>query len=204
MNTEEGVKGGTVAVFEDGGNHPKSRNAGSPETLTKAGGGFSPRASRREHSSDDTLMLATKPFLDYLQNPGINGCRFKPLRRWFRCYSSNRRLPESLHPAVIRFPPARGTVASASREGSHPRDALKFVQSGGVRLDTEALLECSIRESPLVAVGQEGRKGRASVPEQQEGPDLLGGTRGSSLSLQQPSKKQNKRRPERECGSRLP
>lgn len=115
MNTEEGVKRGTVAVFEDGGNGPKPRNACSPETLTKAGGGFSPRASRREHSSDDTLMLARKPLLDYLQNPGINGCGFKPLRWWFRCYSSNGRLPESLHPELIRFPPARGP--SASREG---------------------------------------------------------------------------------------
>lgn len=115
MNTEAGVKRGTVAVFEHGGNRPKPRSAGSLETLTKAGGGFSPRASRREHSSEDTLMLARKPFLDSLQDPGINGCCFKPLRRWFSCCSSNRRLPASLHTEVTCFPPVRGP--SASREG---------------------------------------------------------------------------------------
>ena len=60
------------------------------------------------------------------------------------------------------------------------------------------LLELSIWKGPLVATGQEGevRKGRASVPEQQEGPALLGGRQGS--------KKRNKRCPEREHESRLP
>lgn len=109
-----------------------------------------------------------------------------------------------MRPGVILLPTSQGHLGLQRGVRSHPSDTLKFVQGGGVCLGTEAPSRTSHGERPLVAMGQEGRKGRASVPEQQEGPALVGGTWGSPLSLQQPSKKQNKRRPEREHGSRLP
>lgn len=183
MDTEEGERR-HCPVFEDGENRHKPRTAGSPETLRKARGGFSPRGSRKEHSPDNTLMLPGSPFWTSPE-PRDKRCCFKPLRQWLCCYSSNRKLPESLHPEVICFPPSRGT--SASREGW---DLTLVILSSSCRVAVSVwaqrpLLELSIGKRPLVATGQEGevRKGRASIPEQQEGPALLGARQGSLLSF---------------------
>lgn len=184
MDTEEGERGTVLSLRP--WRKETATNQGlqaAPETEKGKGWIFSRRLQKG--TQPDSIDVARKPITQTSPEPRDKRCCFKPLRQWLCCYSSSKELPESLHPEVICFPPSRGTLRPPGKGGISPTvDALQVRAEWRCLSGHRAPSRTFHWEETSSGLGRRGgQEGEASIPEQPEGPALLGARQGSLLSF---------------------